>query len=190
MDKITIVNKISEGLFESALTNNLVSAYKEDLKFIVFTLKNDKDLFSLLNSPFIDYKEKAKVTTQVFGKTLEADMIAFLNLIVEKELISYIDLFASHFESLANEKDNIITGIIYTPFLLDESQIKKLEKAFRNRLNKTVKLTQKEEKSLIAGIRVVINDYVYEYSINSKLEDVKQNLITRINKQYNETEEE
>ena len=89
MDKITIINKISEGLFESALTNNLVSAYKEDLKFIVFTLKNDKDLFSLLNSPFIDYKEKTKVTTQVFGKTLEADMIAFLNLIVEKELISY-----------------------------------------------------------------------------------------------------
>lgn len=186
MDKITIVNKISEGLFESALSNNLVSQFKEDLKFIVFTLKNNNELFTFLTSPFIEYKEKLKTANQVFNSTLENDMLSFLNLLIEKNLLSYIEVIKTQFEKLSNEHENIIEGTIYTPFELSDNQIKSLELSFSNKLKKTIKFKQKIEKNLIAGIKIILDDTVYEYTINSKLEEAKQNIIDQINKKYNE----
>ncbi|GEM_PF-635796 len=186
MDKITIVNKISEGLFESALSNNLVSQFKEDLKFIVFTLKNNNELFTFLTSPFIEYKEKLKTVNQVFNSTLENDMLSFLNLLIEKNLLSYIEVIKTQFEKLSNEHENIIEGTIYTPFELSDNQIKSLELSFSNKLKKTIKFKQKIEKNLIAGIKIILDDTVYEYTINSKLEEAKQNIIDQINKKYNE----
>lgn len=186
MDKITIVNKISEGLFESALSNKLVSQFKEDLKFIVFTLKNNNELFTFLTSPFIEYKEKLKTVNQVFNSTLENDMLSFLNLLIEKNLLSYIEVIKTQFEKLSNEHENIIEGTIYTPFELSDNQIKSLELSFSNKLKKTIKFKQKIEKNLIAGIKIILDDTVYEYTINSKLEEAKQNIIDQINKKYNE----
>ena len=164
MDKITIVNKISEGLFESALSNNLVSQFKEDLKFIVFTLKNNNELFTFLTSPFIEYKEKLKTVNQVFNSTLENDMLSFLNLLIEKNLLSYIEVIKTQFEKLSNEHENIIEGTIYTPFELSDNQIKSLELSFSNKLKKTIKFKQKIEKNLIAGIKIILDDTVYEYT--------------------------
>ncbi|HBS10469.1 MAG TPA: hypothetical protein DEA28_01890, partial [Firmicutes bacterium] len=73
-----------------------------------------------------------------------------------------------------------------TPFELSDNQIKSLELSFSNKLKKTIKFKQKIEKNLIAGIKIILDDTVYEYTINSKLEEAKQNIIDQINKKYNE----
>lgn len=180
MTKETILDKVVEGFYLSATNNNLIQIYQEEFKFFAFTLKNNKDLQAFLKSPFIDVAKKDEVIDNSFKDIFINEIILCIKLIVNRELINNIDYIVDRFNFLANEHLNIIEGIIYTPFNLSKDQHKILEEKFSKIYNKKVILDEKIESSLICGIRVMINEDIYEYSINSSLENIKNSLKNKV----------
>lgn len=55
-----------------------------------------------------------------------------------------------------------------------------MEEIFSKKLNKKVTLITKIDHSLVAGLRVLIKDIVYDYSLDSRLNDAKTNLLNSI----------
>ena len=56
-------------------------------------------------------------------------------------------------------------------------QIEKVEKAISKQIEKNVKLENKIDESLLAGVKVVINNVVWDGSYKAKLKIIKENLI-------------
>ncbi len=185
MDNDAIYNKIAEGLYASAVENNTLATYKEDLKFIVWNLVINKEYFDFLKSPFIEEKNKFKSLDEIFSSVVVPEVLDFIKLVINKGLISGIEYIQKHFNELAAIKENIILGTVYSAIKLKKSQIVALEKTFGKKFNHTVELKNIIDESLIIGIRVLINGYVYEYSAESELEEIKNGLITNINKETN-----
>lgn len=177
--------KITEGIYESSLQNKLTLVYKEELKFLNWILSSNKELLDYLKSPFINYDEKEKMIDKLFENLLVNEMLIFLKYLVNKRLIFYIHDIYKEFIRLSDIDENIVTGIIYTPFNIDDARHKKIEDVMSKKLNKKVILKEQIETSLICGIRIMINENIYEYSINSRLEDIKTNLINDINRGEN-----
>ncbi len=178
--KDALISKVAEGFYASASENKVVSIYREDLKFFVWNLKTNPEYFSFLKSPFIDYKDKCTSLDDIFGKVFVAEFIDFIKILITRDLIGDIERIRNEFNKLADKDANILEGTIYTAFDLSNEQMTKICNAFSKKLGKEVILKPKKDDELIGGVKVLLGDVVYEYSINSKLDSVRDKLISNI----------
>lgn len=189
MTKDALLSKVAEGFYRSAIEHKAVPAYREDLKFFVRNLEVNDSYFKFLKSPFVDYKDKCASLDNIFGKVFIPEMLAFIKILITKGLISDIEKIRKIFNRLADKDANILEGKIYTPFKLTDDQLFRISEAFSRKLDKKVILKERRDESLIGGAKVVLDGVVYEYSVSSKLENVRNNLIKNITKTEGETNE-
>ena len=190
MSDNSVINKIAEGLFDNAKENNLIKVFQQDLNFLVYLLKTNDRYFSFLTSPFVDIKEKEESLYEVFKGLLLKETLKFISILIEKNLIKDIEEIKEAYDDLADKEIHILKGIIYSPFEIDEKTIHKLEASFKKYLKQNVKLSVIIDTSLICGIKVLIIGTMYEYSLNSKLEDLKENILNERLKSLNLVENE
>ena len=190
MNNDSLISKMAEGFYQNAIENKLVTLYREDLKFLTRNLKNNPDFLMLLTSPFVDDKEKYKALDDTFGELLAPEILIFSKMLIKNKIIKQIDEVYEIFNTLAYRDQNVLEGVIYSPFPLDESQIKKMEDAFENKLGKKCVFEVSIDKSLIVGLKVLIDGTMYELNASSRLEDMKQNLLKKYFKNQNDDERE
>lgn len=181
MNNDALLKKVAQGLYSSAIEHKVVQIYREDFKFFVWNLKMNPDYFKFLKSPFVDYKDKCASLDEIFGSVFAEEFVAFIKILIIKELIGDVERIRQNFNMLADSDANILEGIIYTAFVLEKDQLSRICRAFSDKLGKKVVLKQREDESLIGGVKVLLDGVVYEYSINSKLENAKENLAYKIN---------
>ena len=190
MNNDALISKMAEGFYQNAVENKLVTLYQEDLKFLTWNLKKNPDFLMLLTSPFVDDKEKNKALDDTFGELLAPEVIIFTKMLIKNKIIKQIDEVYEIFNTLAYRDQNVLEGVIYSPFPLDESQIKKMEDAFEKVLDKKCVFEVSIDKSLIVGLKVLIDGTMYELNASSRLEDMKQNLLKKYFKDSKDDERE
>lgn len=174
-----ILTRIADGLRQIGRANKVSGIYREDLKFFEWICKQNTDLISFLNSPSVDYPKKCQAMDELFKDLLVPEVMSFLKILIRDHMIDYLPQIREEYNRLADEDANIAEGQLFTPFVLPTSQVRKLERAFSNRIGRRVILTQIPDKKLIAGIRVILLDTEYEYSINTVLEGIKKNILSK-----------
>lgn len=103
-------------------------------------------------------KIKTLVLASYTDKRLNIDKVnKIAGLLARKDLKTYIKVLKSY------EKEN--TVIISLPFLYNDKKI--FDKMFKGK-----KIIYKEDSTLMAGVRIVNNDIVYEYDLKNTLEDI------------------
>lgn len=172
MIKDALITKVTEGLYSNAKQNKAVSSYQEELKFFNWILKKNPDLSKFLNSPFVDYKDKIKSIEDLFSNVFVSEIILFIKLLIEKKLIADIKQIYDVYDSLAEKDNNIVVGTIYTPFKLTTSQLESIQTSYAKKLNKNVVLKEIIDKSLILGVKIILDGQLYEYSASNELNSI------------------
>ena len=83
------------------------------------------------------------------------------------------------FKSLTNEYFGIQEGILYTSYDISDVEVKKVEHALSKKENKTIHLKVIKDSSLIGGIKVEINNRVFDGSIKNKVTLLKKELLRK-----------
>lgn len=170
--------RYAESLFDLAKEEKAIETYQKDMLKIqeVFEDESFVKFFShvaMLDEVKIDVLKKSfegQVSTYVFN---------FLLLLIKKRRIKYIQGICQQFQSLCNDYFGIKVGKIYSAYELSDEQVKKIEKAIGINEGKKVKLRVVIDKRLIGGIKVEVDNHVYDDSLSYKLESLKQELLRR-----------
>ncbi|MFQ7799367.1 MAG: ATP synthase F1 subunit delta, partial [Coprobacillus cateniformis] len=93
--------------------------------------------------------------------------------------IKYIREICQQFQSLCNDYFGIKVGKVVSAYPLDDKQLQKIEHAIGIKEGKKVKLRVVIDERLIGGIKVEIDNHVYDDSLSYKLESLKQELLRR-----------
>ncbi|MCR5309652.1 MAG: ATP synthase F1 subunit delta, partial [Bacilli bacterium] len=80
------------------------------------------------------------------------------------------------FNSLCNSYRGITEGMLFSAFALDKKTIADIELAISKKEGRKVSLIFKIDPSLIGGVKVVINNHIYDGSVKNKLVEMKQSL--------------
>ncbi|MGN1277874.1 MAG: ATP synthase F1 subunit delta [Candidatus Onthovivens sp.] len=185
MNKDALLIKITEGFFKNAEQNKLEVVYGENLKFIAWSISKNDNLKNFLDNPFISLSEKNEALDNIFSDVINSDVLRFAKILLEQNLLNSIWQVRQIYHDLLNDSKDILEGKIYTPFELSEDQISKLEDIFSQKTRKTSIFHQIIDKDLIAGIKVVINGYQYEYTIKDELTKRKNKIIQAIKEEEN-----
>ena len=173
----SIYNRYALGLFSIAKDENKVEIYKDEIKNIDTLLKENVDLVHLFSSYFINQNEKEKCVDKIFVN-FQTYVINFLKLIIKNNRINKFSLIAKEFNKLCNDYLHIKEGIIYSTEILSQEQIKKVEDKLSEVINTKVELTNQIDEKLIGGIKVIVDEKVFDGSIKNKLEKLKSTLIS------------
>ena len=182
MNKDSLITKVTEGLYDSAYEKHSVILFRENLKFFSWLLDKNPELYSFLNSPFNSFKDKEKVIDSTFSDVISSEIRLFVKMLINNKMLADLKEIRKIYDDLINKDENILEAKIYSPFKLKDSQITAIKKAFQEKTNKQIVVKEYIDKSLIAGIKIIIDGTLYEYSIASQLENIQKKLISQLDK--------
>ena len=167
----------TEALFEVAEDDDKIDEYFKDAKCFDDIMNSEKEFSKFLSSPMIDYAVKIKAVDDVLDGYLSPAVLGFVKILIKKKKISHFSDVISEYQKLLDEKNGIVKGTIYSAFALSEDKVKRLEKLFSDKYKKEVVLDMVVDKSLIAGLRIIIDDTLYDYSLSEKIDKIKSGLL-------------
>lgn len=174
----TIASRYAKALLELAIENDKVNDYQSQIKYVLSVIQENKELIDFLKCYTIEDKDKKELIKKIFEADLNVEVLYFIFLIIDKKRINYFERICKEFNSECNEYRNILEGIIYSVEQLNDETMNRIEESVTEKLNKKVELYNIIDASLIGGIKIVINDTVFDNSIASRMQSLKQELIS------------
>ena len=172
---LEIAQNYASALLSIAIDDNKVIDYQKEVKELAKIIKDNPDFLLLIDSRFLsanERKEKAKEILKGFSN----DIVSCIEIIIEHNRVNYLEDILQAFNTLCNENRDILEGLIYTAFPLDEKTLNKIKKKISQVENHDVDLIVRVDPSLIGGVKVVINSHIYDGSIKNQLEQMQVDL--------------
>lgn len=173
----SLFTRYAIGLLECAVDEkkDLVSL-REQIKIIFEISKKESRLARFLSSNNVFLEQKFDFIETCFSQ-FDKLIINFIKLIVKQSRGVFLyDIFK---ESLLKFDAylNVERGIVYSSSLLSDEEMKRIKLTIEHAKNKIVELDNIVDPSIIGGIKIVLNNDIYDSTINKKLENMRKLLL-------------
>ena len=171
-----LARRYSIALYELAEEENKFAEYRNEVKSLIEVWEENPELRDFLSNQLVSKESKCEFIDSVFNGKVNEYILNFLKLVVDKGRAAYLEEILKDFDALGNEKLNIKEGTLHTASDLTKDRVKLVEKSISQRLGQEVHLRVVRDPSLIAGIKVIVNDKIFDNSIIYKLTELKNTL--------------
>ncbi|MBO8172010.1 MAG: F0F1 ATP synthase subunit delta [Bacillaceae bacterium] len=171
-----VASRYAKGLLEVAQEHNVLDEVEQQLSQISSIIANEPELKQVLNHPQVEITEKKKLIATLFEKEIKEELLNFLYLLVDRRREMFIDEISDEFTRLANEARGIADATIISAKPLSEQQQQDIAKRFGKELNKTLRVENQVDPSIIGGLVIRIGDRLYDGSVAGKLQQFQQEL--------------
>lgn len=171
----SLYTRYANALLSIASDEKRVDYYRNEIKTIRKAFLENKQIIHLLGSAFIEFEEKEQIIDNIYN---ENDNIKnFIKIIMKNKRSDSIVKIFNEFIKSCNELINIKDGIVYSARPLSEEEIERIEKSIEVRLNSKVELENVIDERLIGGVKVIVEDKIFDGSVKNKVERLKESLI-------------
>ncbi len=129
----------------------------------------------------IDTKKYAVVLYDIAkeskGSELKKNVADFIDFLIKKNLIGYLDKILNDFKKYYNNRQKIVEVEITSANELSISQQRKIIQTIEKITGKKVEIVEKVDKKLVGGARISFNDQLIDFSLQASLENLKKNII-------------
>jgi F-type H+-transporting ATPase subunit delta len=174
----TVASRYAESLFDLAKEENAIETYQKDI-IKIQNVFNDDVFVQFFSHVAVQDDDKINILKKSFQDQVSEYVLNFLMLLVKKRRMKYIRQICQHFQSLCNDYFGVKVGKVYSAFELTKEQIHKVEKAMSQKVGKKVQLHVVIDESLIGGIKVDIDNHIYDDSLSYKLESLRKELLRK-----------
>ena len=171
-----ITSRYAEALFSLKRDSNSLESTQKEIKELKKIFNENPDFIVILSSSYKSIEEKE----QIIDKSLvgvDDEIKSLLKVVCQNHRAKYIIEIFDEFNSLVNEYRGVKEGLVYSAQKLNEAQLNKLNKKISDVEHMPTELKNIVDPSLIGGVKVVINDHIYDGSIKHHLEDMRISLL-------------
>lgn len=170
----TIAKRYARAFYEIAAEESRLEKYYQELASFSAIINDNKDLKDFLANPVFDQNEKKSVVESILQRTDISGITAnFLKLLADKQRIIILSDIVDCYRELMDEALKTVRASVKTAFPLSNDLIQKLQEGLETQTRKKVDMTVIEEPSLLGGIVVRVGDTVYDNSIRTQLNNIK-----------------
>lgn len=170
----TIAKRYARAFYEIAAEESQLEKYYQELRSFSAIINDNKDLKDFLANPVFDQNEKKSVVESILQKTDISGLTAnFLKLLADKQRIVILSDIVDCYRELMDEALKTVRASVKTAFPLSAELIRNLQQGLEAQTRKKVDMTVIEEPSLLGGIVVKVGDTVYDNSIRTQLNNIR-----------------
>lgn len=172
------VRGYARNLMELANQENMVESCYSEIKAINDEINSNPELARYLVSADYSSDDKKRKLQEVFNNELDKSILHGLFLVIENLPRKHMEIELIHeFLNYYYQSRGMVFGTVYSAEKLSTKDINTVEIAFSHKLDKTIKLENKVDPSLIGGIKVVINESVWDGTYRAKINDLRSTLL-------------
>lgn len=169
-----IAGRYARALLDLAISDDAVNEYQNELTAVTLIYEAESDLNAFLLSPHRDLAVKRKLLVSVFSGAVSGNILNFLLLLLDKGRIELLPDICRAYVKMADEHRNILNITVATAMPLSKAQTDSIGEKFKAVYHgSSVKITVKTDSSLIGGIKVVVNDKLYDGTIRGRLSKMR-----------------
>ncbi|MAE58965.1 MAG: hypothetical protein CME69_08800 [Halobacteriovorax sp.] len=177
MKEKTIAKAYAKAIYELGETNN--ASVADDLTKLTETINVSNDLENLFFLESFTIEEKQSVLTEVLNKLgLSPITCSFLKFLLEEKRFGLLPLIFKEIIVIDDHKKGFLRGTIEgSDENLSEEYITKIQGYLKEKLGLDPKLTYVKNDKISAGVRVTVDDYQLDASLDKQLDEFKQSII-------------
>lgn len=169
-----LIEKIySNALFEITQEAGSSDNTLNELSSLGNVFSQNSDLIKLLSAPTLNALEKQKIVSDIFKDKISDTTFNFINVIVEKNRISYIDKIIESYKQLYNDYNGILEITAITSTQMSDTLKKRLVDKLESVSSKKITLVEKVDKDILGGIVLNYGNTQIDGSLKSKLDNLR-----------------
>lgn len=151
--------------------------YYSELSRVNTFINSDNDIRLQIESRTLGNPRKIELLQGCFNNDIDENVLYNFFVVFESSPYEYtVVAFLHDFIKEYFAQQGIILGVVFSVREIDKEQLKKLEKTFSLKEGFEVRLENVIDKELIGGIKVKIEDRVWDDSYKSKIERLRKKL--------------
>ncbi|HLJ31947.1 MAG TPA: ATP synthase F1 subunit delta [Candidatus Babeliales bacterium] len=163
--------KAFKAVFPKACSLSDINKIKIALTF----LKKHKQTLLFLQLPqFDDERKKSMVADLVSHFALPHELAHIILLLIQHNRSFYIPEVLASIIELYKEQTNSMEFTLKSSHHLHEKQVEGIKQFLSKKLDKNIISTAVVDPSLIAGLRLQSNEYLWEYSVRKQIQELQQ----------------
>lgn len=169
--------RYAQALYDIARNNGKVEQYISDLDQVVDLIETNKDVKHVIENPEISTKDKKNFFTGIFKDRLDADLLTFLNILIEKDRIMFLKEKVTELKKIDFENKNIKIAQVTTAVPLTVNQKIELIQRLSKKHSANIELEETVNPEIIGGIIIKVGDELIDASVRSTLDDIKLQIL-------------
>ena len=178
MADFRVLHRYAVSLLETAVEKKNLDVVTTDVQLLVDTLKQNRKLELMLESPVIRPELKFKILEEVFGKRISKESMDFIEFVISKQRENLLQSIGNRFLELRDEYLGIANVVVTAASEFTNEQKNVLQSRLEKILNKKVRLNFKIDLDLVGGFIAKVGDTLYDASIKHQLELLKKQFLT------------
>ena len=181
IEKTSAVSKnYADALIDIVKSGRVDSdTFLSELELVNSVISESRDLNSVLLNPSFTLDTKLEILSAIFKGKVSAEVLNFLNVLVEKNRIKEFSNIYTEFRYKLNEKNNTQPVYITSAVDLKEEQKNRIIATLTKKLNKTILPSWETDRSIIGGIIVKIYDNVIDMSLKGRIDRLSKSLMLK-----------
>ncbi|MEQ1604361.1 MAG: ATP synthase F1 subunit delta [Pyrinomonadaceae bacterium] len=178
MNTETIARRYSVALADAVLASGDTATVKAELAGWDKLFSESTDLQTVFSNPSIAHQSKVKVLDGLIAKAKPTKTTAnFLKVLLQNGRLANIGEINERFSSVLEERSGATSARIISARELPGSERAEFEKNLEKLTGKKVSINYAVDPDLIGGVVTRIGSTVYDGSVKTKLENLREQLI-------------
>ena len=165
----------AEALFDVARDKGKLDPIRAELAEFVDAVHGNRELQVFLFSPYFSSAEKvAGLKRAVSGA--DAELLNFLELLIEKQRMAEVFRIRRHFEELWKEENRRLEVTVTSAVELDPAVVEKVGEEIERQTGQKVDLASRVDGEIIGGLVLQVGNRVLDASIRTRLEKLRKSV--------------
>lgn len=164
------------SLYDLAAEEKLAGVILEEMQEVRKIFREMPEYLHLLGEPSIPKGERTELIEKAFGTQAERYLVNFLKLLCDKNLIHEFAGCCEEFTRRYYADNNIAEASVTSAVPLTDRQMELLTAKLEKISGKKVKLVQKTDSSVLAGLRVELEGKQLDGTVQSRLDGISRKL--------------
>ncbi|MBT8298412.1 MAG: ATP synthase F1 subunit delta [Maribacter sp.] len=165
--------RYAKAILDIAVDNKATNAVEKDMRAVVNTISDSKELNDLLSSPVIKGEDKKSALSKIF-KGSHAITEGLLKLLVDNKRIGMLNEVALKYIILNEQLKGEDVAVVTTAVPLTKDLEKKVLGHVAKITGNKVTIENKIDESIIGGFVLRVGDLQFDASIANKLNNLKR----------------
>lgn len=174
----TVARRYASALADVVIKNGETDQVKAELKSWEEMIRSNGDLQKAFGNPAIAHLSKEKVLEQLIGKTKPSRTTAnFLRVLLRNNRLTELSEINAKFAAVLDERSGLVAADVTSARELTDAERTELEASVAKLTGKRVHLNFRIDENIIGGVVTRVGSTVYDNSVKTQLENLKQVLV-------------
>lgn len=180
MIKDIVARRYAKALFSITKNEKEAETVKKEIESLSNLIEANREIKNLVFNPMYGKEDKEKILTAILQKTKSSDTTKnFIRLLLKKDRIKNLREVAEGLSDLIIEKQNKKKAVVISIEKLPEASLSKIRSRLSGITKKDIEIEERVDSSIIGGVIIQVGSLVYNGSIKTQLESVKNRLLLK-----------